>query len=270
MKTLTYFVPIDFSQSSYNALHYAILLAKLSEGSVRLFHVVDPEEIPESDNQVVVSFALDRLERKAKDKLRSLREMISIEGLEGEDSVVTGRVKFELLKHIKGAKPSVIVMGKEVDGQPDTHSVVSFITRNTEVPVLVVPSSHNPKIPNRAVLATDTRPDKISGFAECINIIKMISQEISVLNVGRNVSPQGRDAIHWLEEINSTYGISASFITNNNSKDGNEIANFIRNNKVDLLCTIKRNQNFLDRLFRRRISNPFVVYGEVPVLFLNG
>jgi hypothetical protein len=269
MKTITYFVPVDFSECSYNALQYAIILARFSEAKVKLWHVIDLGKVPESDNPVVVSFALSRLTKKAEEKMKSLTEMISMEGVSGEGEIAIGNVRLELMKQIDGAKPHVIVFGKNVDGQPDTDSMLSYITQKTKVPVLVVPRSHNPKIPSRIVLATDIKPSKVAEFEPFFNVIKKISQGVSILNVNGHVSTIGQDAQQWLEKLNSTYGINAHFLDYENYDTAHGVADFIRTNNVDLLCTVKRNYSLFDKLFKRKVSNQLAAQADVPVLLLN-
>ncbi len=266
MKKLTYFVPVDFSDCSYNALQYAIMLARTSGGEVKLSHVIDLDELPESENPVVVNWNLDRLNRRAKGKMNSLREIVSMEGVTVEDDIQIGNVPQNLLKQIHKINPHIIVVGRNTESEPGRFSMVSYITRNTKIPVLVVPGSHNPTLPTRAVLATNKKPDRVAHYAPLLNLLKNTSQELAVMAVGGSAS--GEQSIkEWIADLNNEHGIKAQFIPRKNGST-TSLTDFIRTNKVDLLCTI-REHGFFGRLFGRNEPGLIPQQVGVPVLMIN-
>lgn len=269
MKKLTYFVPVDFTDSSYNALQYAIMLAKFSEGQVKLCHVNNLDDIPDSDNQVVVSSSLARLERTAKSKMKSLCELVALGGITVEEKIIFGNVRLELVKQINMAKPTVIVVGRNSDRKPGHRSIVNYLNRNVSYPVLVVPGSHSPRIPTRTLLASDMKSGKVEELAPFFNIIKKDSQEIAVLNINGNGASGESDANLWIEKLNAAYSIAAKILPQQHKEDGHSIADIIRSGQIDLLCTTNRSKGFFSRLFGTRETHPFADYADVPVLVLN-
>lgn len=268
METLTYFVPVDFSACSYNALHYATMLARCSQGKIKLCHVIDLDEIPESDNPVVVSFAMDRLIKSAEKKMRSLREIISMEGIIVKEEIIIGNLRTQLLNQIDALKPNVIVIGRNVDKKVSTGSLLRYITQNTCVPVLVIPQSHNPKIPNRAVLASDLDPRREVQFTPFFDIIKKVTHELSILNIKSGYFSNANDALNWINNLNTTYGVNAKLLPQENKNGIKGIVDFIHTNKIDLLCTVKYNHSLYDKLFDRNIANQLTSQLEVPVLVI--
>jgi nucleotide-binding universal stress UspA family protein len=186
-----------------------------------------------------------------------------------EEDIVIGNVPFALMKQIDLTIPHVIVIGRNSEAPPRKDSVVSYITRNTKIPVLVVPGSHNPKRPNRAVLATDMRPINGGQLASLIDIVKGTSQELSILNIKAPYDRTEKDIQQWSELFQSTYGIKVNFLKQENGDIASGLMDFIRSNKVDLLCTVKHKAGFFDKLFGGGVSNQFTNQGEVPVLVLN-
>lgn len=264
MKKPMYFVPVDFSECSYNALQYATMLARFAKGQVRLCHVISFDELPESDNPVSVSLALDRLEHRARQKMKSLKEIISMEGISAEDEIVIGNVRLELMKQIENLRPDVIVIGKQ-DDCSSRADIVTYITRSTRIPVVVVPGSHNPRVPNRAVLATDMKAG-VAEFAPVFEILKNTSNQVSVLNLsGRQIMNAQHNK--WVEKINATYGMQISVLNRGNSNG--HISEFIRTNKVDLVCIVNRTRGILQRLLWKRNSGMLPDKIEVPVLVVN-
>jgi nucleotide-binding universal stress UspA family protein len=246
MKSLTYFVPVDFTQASYNALQYAVLLAKESEGQVKLCHVVDMNEIPESDNQVSVSLALDRLFKNAERKLKSLREFISLDYINTEEDVIMGNVQYSLINRIEKVKPDVIVVGRKTENKINKGSVINYITKNTNTPVLVIPQNHNPKIPDHAVVTIDVSPELVVRFKTLLSIIKKISPDISILNIRsskNNVASQ-----NWIADLRSQYGINAQFLSGDHTAANGSLDDFIKENKIDLLYNVKSKKSWFGRL----------------------
>lgn len=266
MKKLTYFVPVDFSDCSFNALQYALMLARFSGGKVEIGHVIDLDLVTESENPVVVTWSLENLNRKANERMKSLREMISLEGVEVAHDIATGNVRYELMKQIDRLNPNVIVIGRDTDKQIRKDSLVRYLTRNTRIPVLVVPGTHNPSLPNRAVLATDMRLEKVTEFEAFFNLLKNTSPELSILNIEGKPSWSQSKSEEWVEKLKSFYGIDATLLT---QKNGNDVMELIRSNKIDLLCTIKRNKNILNRFFERNTIHQLPALVEVPVLMIN-
>lgn len=269
METITYFVPVDFSACSYNALHYATMLARCAPGRIHLCHVVDLEEIPDSENPVVVSFAMERLITKAEEKMKSLREIISMTGILVKEQIVMGNVKTQLMKQIDSVQPNVIVMGRNVDKKVGVGSLLRYITRNTNVPVLVIPESHNPRMPDRAVLASDMDTSREVDFAPFFEIIRRVSNELSILNIRSGFFANAGDALKWLNKLNATYGMNAKLLEHEENSSGVKgIVDFIRTHKIDLLCTVKSNKSIYDRLFDRSLANQLTSEVEVPVLVI--
>jgi nucleotide-binding universal stress UspA family protein len=267
MKPFTFFVPINFSACSFNALHYATMLARCSNGQIILSHVIDLDQLPESENAVVVNFAIDRLTKAAEEKLRSLREIIFLKGIAVTQQVLIGNIQNQLMNQVSELKPDVIVMGRD-SASIDKQNLLKHVTKNTNVPVLVVPQSHNPKIPNRAVLASDLDPKKQTDLAPFFEIIKKVSHELSILNIKSNYFTNAQEALSWVHNLNATYGVNAKLLTPEHTDKITDLKNYMEQNDVGLFCTIRYNKSILDKIFGRRLPNQLTNQLDVPVLVM--
>lgn len=263
---MIYFVPIDFTPASYNALQYAVLLAKESEGQVKLFHVVDLNELPESDNQVVVSLALDKLLKDAARKFKSLREFISLDAINVEEDILMGNVKYSMINRIEQISPDVIVVGKQSETKIKRGSVIHHIIKNTNKPVLVIPEKHNPKIPDRAAVTIDVNPEQLVKFKALLSIIKKISPEISIIKIHGSKSYE--DAQLLIEDLRANYDIHAQFLSGINKPESKDLEDLIKENKIDLLYNVKSKKGLMTRLFGSSQSTQQLSSG-VPYLLYN-
>ena len=267
MKTLTFFVPIDFSACSFNALHYATMLARCSNGEIILSHIIDLDQLPESENTVVINFAIDRLTKTAEEKLRSLREIIFLKGIVVKQQVSMGNVKIQLTNQIAELKPDVVVMGRD-SGDAGAHSLLKYIAKNTSLPVMVVPKTHNPKVPNRAVLVSDLDPKKQVNLAPFFEIIKKVSHELSILNIKSNYFTNAQEALTWIHNLNKTYGVNAKLLTREQTDKISNLKHYMEKNDIDLFCTVRYNKNIFDKIFGRKLPNQLANQLEVPVLVI--
>ena len=267
METFTYFVPVDFTECCYDTLQYTAALARNSGGSVKLCHVVDLEEIPESDNPVVVSFAIDRHLQQAQKKMKSLREIILMAGISVEDEIVMGSIRIELIKQIESARPSVIVIGRDSNKQLTSHSLLTYLTRNTTSPVLVVPQAYNSKLSGRAILTLDMDFAKTARFSALSEVTERLLRFFSVLEIRPLYFSNGRDAVDWINTMRSKGGVKPNFLADGNNDRSNELLDFIRDNKIDLLC-IREKRNIFNKFFNQNIAKHLPSQVEGPVLVI--
>ncbi|MBX2962665.1 MAG: universal stress protein [Cyclobacteriaceae bacterium] len=257
----TYFVPIDFSDYSYNALQYATMLASKTMSKVVLSHVIDSEEVPLSDNPAVVTWGLDKISRRVREKIESLREMISLTGISVQEEILVGQVENSLLKLIERIKPTVIVLGRSPQRQLQKSAIIASITRYAKVPVLVVPGSHHPRIPGRVALAADLKSFAFCDCESIIEILKNTSQELFVLNTRDYQS--GSSELEWIGKFNAMYNMQAQVLP---SADVEQVVDYINNNNIDLLCAVDRNYGLLENLLNPAQASKLASQVEVPVL----
>ncbi|HEX6224839.1 MAG TPA: universal stress protein [Chryseolinea sp.] len=267
METFTYFVPVDFTESCYNALQYTTTLARRSGGTVKLCHVIDLEEIPESDNPIIVSFAIDRLLQDARKKMKSLREIIFMEGIQVKEEIALGNLHTELMKQIEAVTPSVVVVGRDVNKEPTSQSVLTYLTRNTTSPVLVVPQSYASKTPGRAILTVDLEPKKNGRFSAFTELIKRFQNFFSVLEVKTLHFGNGKEALQWIEMMRTKGNISPKFLSSNDDKRINQMIDFIQDNKIDIFC-IQGSRNIFSKLFRQQLPKQLPAQVSGPVLVI--
>jgi nucleotide-binding universal stress UspA family protein len=266
MDTFTYFVPINFTDCCYNALQYTTNLARTSGGKVKLCHIVDLEEIPESDNPVVVSFAIDRLFEEARRKMRSLREIILLEGVRVEQEIALGDIQSELTKQIESMGPGVVVIGRDPGKPLTSDSLLTCLTRKVTSPVLVVPQSYNSRHASRAILTLDMNDKKNGRPSTFTDAVKKVLGYFSVLETKSLHFGNGAEALRWIDTVRSKGNFSPKFLSGNNESI-DQLIDFIRDNKIDLLC-IKENRSIFNKFFGESISKHLPRQVEAPVLVI--
>ena len=266
METFTYFVPVDFTECCYDTLQYTASLARNSGGRVKLCHVVDLEEIPESDNPVVVSFAIDRYLKEAQKKMKSLREIILMAGISVEDEIVMGNIEIQLIKQIECIRPSVIVVGKDSNKELTSHRLLTYLTRNTTFPVLVVPQSINSKTSSKAILTLDMDGRK-AGFSLFSELTKRILSFFSVLEIRSLRFSIGKEGIDWTNTMRSNGCVNPNLLADSNNDRVTQWLDFIRDNKIDLVC-IREKHRIFNKFFNHNITKHLPRQVESPLLVI--
>ena len=140
-------VPIDFSDSSAAALDYAVTLAKKFDAKLVLLHVVEPAVYP--DNYLMTPATLDEANQNlistSRERLTTLKEEPSLQGLSVELLVRMGRAQSEIPDTAKATDTDLIVMGTH--GHSGLKHVLlggtaERVVRHSSCPVLTVRPSY--------------------------------------------------------------------------------------------------------------------------------
>jgi nucleotide-binding universal stress UspA family protein len=136
--------PIDFSESSLDALAYAINMAKEADARLTLLHVVDMPTVV-SDEPAVFEVDLSRIRQTAATSARQ-----RLHGLVPEDArtfctvetvIVEGRAYPEILRQAAEGQSDLIVMGVRGRGAVDRllfGSTTHHVVRAATCPILIV------------------------------------------------------------------------------------------------------------------------------------
>ena len=265
MDKLTYFVPVDFSDCSYNAVQYATLLAKMFNGKVQLFHVADARNIAESDNPVVVMRSMDQLVEKAVSRMHSFCEMISETWqLQVNYSVTAGNVGHTLLNEIKNTKPDVIVFGKNKKG----CYLLKKMLANTNIPVFVIPASARIQEPTNIILTMDMNNLRSEVLLPVVELVQKTSQPLSLLHVPPGNKLNGKAGKQWAEQVAQKFNCNITILKEEEQVGIHNILGQIQAGYADLLCTVKRQKRFFPSLFTDKFPTKLALQSKVPTLVI--
>jgi nucleotide-binding universal stress UspA family protein len=134
-------VPVDFSENSAKVIAYLEQLLKISKVSVTLLHVIDAKfaEVNLSRR------GLEDYRKLAADQLDALRQRLQQAGGLVEADLVYGTPWKEIVERTRGERFTLVLMGSHGKGffqEAMLGSVANEVSRQTEVPVLFIPSIH--------------------------------------------------------------------------------------------------------------------------------
>ena len=137
-------VPVDFSQTSINALRVAIGIAE-PDGDITLLHVIDDSFL---NDAVAAAMGTkeeitERLREQADVAFTNMLEGLEVGEVNIEQMIVVGRPFVEILKIARDLDLPMIVMGVRGRSTPAEDvlfgSTAEKVLRGTRIPVLCVP-----------------------------------------------------------------------------------------------------------------------------------
>ncbi len=261
-------IPTDFSTVADNALNYAIEIASKFNSELYLCHVYHIHKIDydlnftddEQPYKKEVERRMDLTKRKFIGKIT--QKGLSIHTIVEEDSI-TSLFSRKVKKH----SIDLIVMGsKGASGLEKMviGSVAATALEIAKVPVLVVPPKHSFLPFKQIVFANDQKEVPASALLPIQKLASNFDAEVTILNVntGSGKATQQKNNVH-LEEVETTYHEIPL------SKSINESINdFVKKNQFDLMCMIRREKGFFEKIFKKSITKTQVYHSEIPLLVI--
>lgn len=178
---LSLFVPIDFSASSYASLEYAMRLAQLHNGRIILFHSIDIAGLSNSESSLNVKHELQAIKMKAQNKLNSLLEIVSENGVEVTSSFEIGHLESNIQTQMKKISTDLVVVGRDTAEEKCLRSIHA-----KRKPTLVVPPTIKSALPSKILLIRDNKPVKESSLKHLSTLCNGTNQ-LTVLDVKSNL-----------------------------------------------------------------------------------
>ena len=259
-------VPTDFSANANNALDYAIQIANYFEGTIHLVHAYEVS----STNAIFIGageLLLEGAEKELK-KIEAHYEDRLFPKTTFETRSLEGPTATQICTNAKTVAADLIIMGtqgasglKEIFLGSNTAAVV----RRSHTPVLVVPNRFSYEPMKRISLAID---DDILADDSILNPLLQLAEaykaKIDLLHVFKERIPEAVDM--GVVQVLKNIPHQSFNVKHENVNEG--INYFVKESKADLLCMIKRERSFLERLFHSSVTRKEVFNSPVPLLLL--
>lgn len=274
MKTII--VPTDFSDTAYNAARYAIGLAQqIGVSKIILYHAYELI-VPIPDMPTAVPMV----------NMEDLRDA-SVEGLEKMKMALAGDVPPAVTIHIRADNhllaanidqvckeegADLVVMGITGGSQLEEILVGSNtvdVVKNSNYPVIVVPTAASFKPIKKIVFACDLRKVAKTTRKEPLHqLLDLFTPELLVLNVQK----EGKENLHpaenqELDNMLHNYHPQYHFIDHPNVVEG--ITQFADKEKADLLLIIPKKHGLFDSIFKRSHTSRIAFNTHVPLLSIH-
>jgi nucleotide-binding universal stress UspA family protein len=264
--------PIDFSEASINALEYCVRIAEKHRSSIRLIHVITPEEYVDELGRNPDQ-SLKNLEEKPEHKLEKLLNEISSELPLDMSSmgVFEGDLIDKLKEVIEAESISLVVMGTE--GVSDVQearfgSNTVKLIEDTEVPILCVPPNASYVPISNIVYGSEFTVEDKEHLQQIINFAFGFNARVTLVHV--SASGEERKYGEYVENMKSYFVYDKlsfeQFITEEDIPIAME--HVLNEHKADLLILVHKKRNFLGSLFHKSLTKKMSYMTNFPLLVL--
>ena len=260
----TIICPIDFSDTSVNAMKYAFQLAQKQNAMVEVLHTMHVPAVDMYSSANVLTDVMEIQKEGAIDKLNGLLQKVKVSGLTYTVHVEFGLAVDVILKHVEEKDASTIVMGTK--GHTDAvnrflGSVSYHTVMRSDVPVLVVPAGQNFKEDVDIAFAHDLKSETKDNLNTIYDYFSFTKPNIKLFHVIEEDVDESSFNLIMQDGSLESYEVKSNHVS-----DG--IYDFTKSQGSSFLVMKQNHKNLIQRLFTRNTIKEILSDVEVPVLVL--
>lgn len=271
-------IPCDFSETSENALNYAVELAKYFSSNLVLLHI---DQIPVMSSEFgMSSYSLTETITDSRGILQKMAEKLRLEEpliQSIECYTETGSPTEAIHEYTRTHNVDVIVMGISGHGSKFMKnlfgSTAVAVSKRVEIPAIIVPPGVKyKKIQNIAYACDyDTDIESNTALVQVKYINTLLGSDLQILHVipeGHDLDSKESEVDNFVEHKLENATHKTYIIAENNVSEG--LLFFIKNHDIDLIIIEPKKHTFFHNLFYQSITNEVAFFSPVPVLTIHG
>ncbi|NNF21851.1 MAG: universal stress protein [Saprospiraceae bacterium] len=270
MKGKTILVPTDFSRNAESALKYAIEFAKEFKTRIIILHSYRllQTAVPSGD---ISPFSIkNQWDKDTWEKFRQLeKKLIKGSEINYEFEVDVGFASDAIISSVEANNVNLVIMGSAGAGTMSQvlGSTTLKIIDKISCPVMVVPSNAEYCNVGKITFAYDNKkikdPKKLDVL---VDYVRTFNSQLEILNINSEDGVSQHN-LSLLEE--KLKGTDCKYTTIHNEDVSEGILNYLKGKSTDLLVALKRDHNFMEKVFRYSITRKLVLHSEMPLLVLH-
>ncbi|WP_338791907.1 universal stress protein [Bernardetia sp. Wsw4-3y2] len=272
----TIFVPLDFSENSLQALRHAIELAKTSESQIIVFHSYQPPQMGGGSftgRKKLVTLGKQEAEDNMYKVVMRIKE--NEPNLDFEHLVVDGDPMQRILFYSEKYESDLIVMGtKGASGLNEVFlgSVAGKIINDASCPVVIVPEESQKGTYERIVYATSLIADDRGVLNYLKGLATDFKAKLQCIHIEKDGETNSKFESFAQEYKNeSTENQQVEFkVVSKSDKDRveNTLLDYIEENPLTLLVMLRRERDFVQRIFGHSVTKKMAHHAESPLLIM--
>jgi nucleotide-binding universal stress UspA family protein len=270
MKTIL--VPIDYSDNSFNALHYAVNIAEHFKAKVFLYHVF---EVPVTTTEMpVIIMSPEELEGINNSKMNEIvNELKAKHNIEIIVDSGPGYSVEEIARKMKFLDADLTVLGiRGVSRISELviGSVATGVVRKADHPVLIVPENAIFLAPKKILFASDNMGiSNPKTFKFLTEFASHFNCEVAVVNMVDEVTiPNDMESHLKMDYSKVLQGIKLSYHTIEGEDIAECINDFLNSFDADIIVNIPRKHSFLEKIAHESNTKKLAFHTNIPLLAL--
>lgn len=281
-------VPVDFSELSIKAAHYALELARTLKAEVMLLNVwfnsanqgfvfnemfafqLNVEELlreQEQEAQAQIEDLATELRKRVRDE--------KMRGVKVDYDLVRGGPVESILAYVQDYQPGTLVMGthgKRREGLALLGSTTARVIEKCPVPVLAVPWGYdtaNFSRPRHVAYLTRFDENDMQAIHRLVAFVRPFHVKVYCVHLHPEDSLK-LDSLrmkklkdHFAEAITDVE-IECGLIETEDAVEG--LLDFVREKQIDVLALISRKRNIIEQLLKPSLTRKLLVGSDIPLL----
>lgn len=271
-------VPCDFSETSDNALEYAIELAKYLSSGLILLHI---DQIPVMSSEF--GMTPYTIADTAGDSEQTLQKMA--ERIRRDEPLITsvdyfseiGNATESIHEFTKTHQADLIVMGISGHGSKFMKSLFGStavaVSKRVEIPAIIIPPGVKYKRIQNIAYACDYNAEieESTALVQVKYINTLLDANLQILHVipeGHDLDAKESEVDCFVEQKLENATHKTYIIAENNVSEG--LLFFISHHDIDMIIIEPKKHTFIHNLFYQSITNEMAFFSPVPVLTIHG
>ena len=258
---LNVIVPLDFSQTSLNAAHYAAnMFSGKPDVTVILYHYYSDEKDTDTAKNYLNSL---------KQEFSTLLNHVEIE-LESGNNFIDSLAAFA---HVSGAFMIVMgLTGKSPREQRFSGSNTLRMSEKEVCPVLIVPDDAVYNGISNALISSELKAvDETPTLLAVKNVLHLFKPSLHILNINPShyiaITEDLREERNKMEVILAEFKPEFYFMRLFDFHESIDV--FARDKNIDLIIIAPRYHNFYERLFKTQHTKKLIYQSKIPVLTIH-
>ncbi len=266
--------PIDFSETSLNALEFAINIGEKSHSQITLLNIFTESDFDKVLESEKVGKEYNQLIDMAEKKLKSIANVIKSEGqpkglADCKFTLRSGNTVEVLKQFIEDENFNVIIIGTTGLSNHDSPQIGSRavkIIEATRCDVICVPATTSFKGIKRIVYATDYQEEDKIAIQQVITFASLADAHIEVLHISHRDSTIDEaifeDYMHEMRSFVQYEKLSFGRQIFNHVAEG--LDEYMKSTNSDVLVLLDKKRNFFENLFATSLTHNLSHFMDYP------
>ncbi|GAB3201937.1 nucleotide-binding universal stress UspA family protein [Pontibacter aydingkolensis] len=280
-------VPVDFTDNSTKASHYALALATAApQAQLLLLHCshdyladadTDLPPLEMTASEEVAERVINRNVTEAEDELEELYQLMRTEAsvrnthTRIDRAFIHGLPEEVILDEAKRFKPDLVIMGTKGESNFSRSffgTVTTKVVQELNIPVLTIPLSYEGTQLKNVAYASDFDKTDSRVIAQLLQLLEPFRPRLHCVHISKSDSKQDQQNLTALQEKFAQHHPKASI--NYTLLEGDNVAKtlqeYIQKQQIDLLALTTHKRSGLSSILNPSLAQKLVLESEVPLL----
>jgi len=257
-------VPIGSSGNAINTLQYAIDFAQAIQADIFVAQVYDSTRVAGSLKNMNAL-----LEQETKQQLTETLAKVDKKGVKITVISLKGKIVESIKLIVKELNIDLIISSAKSISNDETlflGNVAGSLVKDTELPVLVIPSQYRFKPVSKILMAI--KSGKLQAVSKVTPIKEIIGYFKSKVDLIQVITPKApEDDLHINSELKE---LADTFKTTENATIFQGVLEHLHISEPDMLCVLRRKRGFFAKLWEKDTVKKVNFESRIPLLVLKG